>query len=320
MWPAAATASAVRTARAASAETIRRTPHGPILHPMASRSAGIADRAWPEQDAGIMAPSPAPDRDNEEFWRDFLTRGDAMERRVRGVFRRLPHGPRCKLCAAPFAGMGAPFMRMIGKRPSDKDPTTCNSCFQFIVDHHGGAEIECSFLFADIRGSTTLAEGMSAADFHQLLDRFYSTASSVVFEHDGGVDKFVGDELVAMFFPLLSGERHAARAVEAGLALLKATGHDDPEGPWAPLGAGVHTGPAWVGAVGEGSNTVLTALGDTVNTTARLASAAAAGEILVTSAAATVAGLDPKLERRRLDLKGKQLTTEVVSLTVGPPG
>ncbi len=55
-----------------------------------------------------------------------------------------------------------------------------------------------------------------------------------------------------------------------------------------------------------------------MNTTARLASAAAAGEILVTSDAAALAGLDPTLELRRLDLKGKQLTTLVVSLLVRP--
>ncbi len=262
-----------------------------------------------------MAQGPAPDRSSEEFWRDFLTRGDPKERRVRGIFKRLPHGPRCQMCAAPFAGAAAPFMRMIGKRQSDKNPTMCNSCFRFMSTHHGGAEIECTFLFADIRGSTTLAEGMSPADFHRLLDRFYSTASNVVFDHDGSVDKFVGDEVVAMFFPLLTGERHAARAVEAAVALLRATGHEDPTGPWAPLGAGVHTGPAWVGAVGEGSHTELTVLGDTVNTTARLASAAAAGEILVTSEAAALAGLDPTLERRPLDLKGKQLATMVVSLS-----
>ena len=260
-----------------------------------------------------------PAGENEEFWRDFLTRGDAMERRVRGVLRRLPHGPRCMMCAAPFAGVSAPFMRLIGKRPSDKNPTMCTSCFQFMATHHGGAEIECSFLFADIRGSTTMAEGMSPAEFHQLLDRFYSTATSVVFDHDGSVDKFVGDEVVAIFFPLLSGERHASRAVEAALALLRATGHEQPGGPWAPIGAGVHTGPAWVGAVGEGSNTALTALGDTVNTTARLASAAVAGEVLVTSDAAGAAGLDPDLERRHLDLKGKQVSIAAVSLTIGPP-
>ena len=103
---------------------------------------------------------PSQRGDSEDFWRDFLTRGDAMERRVRRAFRLLPHGPRCKLCAAPFSGVGAPLMRMIGRRASDKNPTMCASCFDFMAKHHGGAEIECSFLFADVRGSTSLAEGI----------------------------------------------------------------------------------------------------------------------------------------------------------------
>jgi adenylate cyclase len=263
-----------------------------------------------------MSTTPDPRLDKEEFWRDFLTRGDAKERKVRGIFKRIPTGPRCKLCAAPFAGIGAPFMRIIGKRLADKSPDMCSSCFDFLRRNHGGAEIECSFLFADVRGSTSIAEGMSATSFRGLLDRFYATAAAVVFDYDGSVDKFVGDELVAMFFPLLSGERHAARTVDAARALLVATGHADPAGPWLPLGAGVHTGPAWVGAVGEGAHTELTALGDTVNTTARLASVAKAGEILVTKAAAEAAGLDPGLERRSLDLRGKQLRTDVVVLSV----
>jgi adenylate cyclase len=257
-----------------------------------------------------------PERHDDEFWREYLTRGDGREHRMRQIFRRIPQGPRCMMCAAPFAGAGAPLMRLIGKRPSDKNPTMCGTCFGFMAQHHGGAEIECSFLFADVRGSTTIAEGMSATDFRQLLDRFYSTASAVVFDHDGSVDKFVGDELVAIFFPLLSGERHAAHAVEAAQALLRATGHADVGSPWVPLGAGVHTGPAWVGAVGEGAHVELTALGDTVNTTARLASVAMAGEILVTAAAADAAGLDQALEQRSLDLKGKEIPTEVLVLRV----
>ncbi len=263
--------------------------------------------------------APPTDDDGEQFWRDYLTRGDSMERRVRRIFRVLPHGPRCQLCAAPFAGAVAPVMRAIGKRPADKNPRVCQSCFSFIAKHHGGAEIEASFMFADIRGSTALAERMSAGEFHALLDRFYATASAVVFDHDGSVDKFVGDEVVAMYFPIMSGPQHAARAVASALALLRATGHDDPAGPWAPVGAGVHTGPAWVGAVGDEAHTEITALGDTVNTTARLASAAAAGEVLVSAAAAKAAGLDPALEQTALELKGKELPTAVVRLRVGAP-
>lgn len=258
--------------------------------------------------------------DNDQFWREFLTRGHPRELTLRRILVRLPYGPRCRLCAAPFAGPGARIMRLMGKPPSDSNPTMCQSCFTFLSRNHGGAEIEATFLFADVRGSTTLAEGTSPAAFREVMNRFYSVATDVVFKHDGAVDKFVGDEVVALFFPLLSGERHAARGVEAAQALLRATGHGKREGPWLPVGAGVHTGVSWFGAVGEGARTELTALGDAVNTTARLASMAGAGEILVTGPAATAAGLDPSLERRQVDLKGKLTTTEVVRLTVEPVG
>jgi adenylate cyclase len=265
-----------------------------------------------------VSPDAPPRSDNEEFWRDFLSGGHSKEHAARGVLKLIPQDPRCRLCAAPFSGVGAPLMRLIGKTPSDKNPNWCASCFKFMTDHHGGAEIECTLLFADIRGSTALAEGMTPADFRQLMDRFYDTAAAVVFDHDGIVDKFVGDELVAMFFPLLSGERHAERGLDAARALLEAAGHADAGGSWVPLGAGLHSGTAWVGAVGEGTHTTLTALGDAVNTTARLASAARAGEILVTADAATAAGLDSGLQRRPLELKGKQQLIEVVTLTIGP--
>jgi adenylate cyclase len=265
-----------------------------------------------------MTSNSPPGRENEEFWRDYLTRGSPFERRARHVFTRIPREPRCKVCAAPFGGIGAPLMRIIGKRQSIQSPKMCTGCYTFLAQHHGGAEIEASFLFADVRGSTTLAERMPAGEFHHLMDRFYATATKVVFDHDGGIDKFIGDEMVAMFFPLLSGERHAGHAVEAALGLLRATGHEDAGGPWVPIGAGVHTGMAWVGAVGQGSQTELTALGDTVNIAARLASAAEGGQVLVTTEAAAAASLDPTLERRSLELKGKQLATEVVTLTVGP--
>jgi adenylate cyclase len=255
---------------------------------------------------------------SDEFWREFLLKGSPIERAGRRVFSRIPHGPRCRMCAAPFEGPGAPVMRLIGKRRSEQTPNWCMSCFTFMSRHHGGAEIELTFLFADVRGSTPMAERLDSAEYRRLMGRFYETAAQVVFEHDGAIDKFVGDEVVAFFIPALAGERHAVHGVEAARALLRATGHEDANGPWLPLGAGVHTGPAWIGTVGAGSRTEFTALGDAVNTTARLVAAARAGEILVSADAAAAAGLDPALERRRLELKGKEGTTEVVPLTVGP--
>jgi adenylate cyclase len=207
------------------------------------------------------------------------------------------------------------LMRLIGKRPSAMNPRLCTTCFTFVQRHHGGAEIECTLLFADVRGSTALAEGMSPSDFRALLDRFYIVASKAVFSSEGAIDKFVGDEVVAMFYPLLAGEGHVAKALAAAQALLQATGHGAVEGPWLPIGAGVQTGTAWVGAVGLGSQAQLTALGDTVNTASRLASAASTGEVLVSTQAAAAAGLETAgLERRSLDLKGKAEPMEVVVL------
>ncbi len=255
------------------------------------------------------------DRRDEAFWRDFLSHPDSLMGTGRRLFSRIPASPRCQLCAAPFAGVGAPVMRLIGKKPSDANPNVCTSCQKVLIKHHGGAEVEGSMLFADIRGSTALAERMSPGEFHALLDRFYTAASESVFAHNGVVDKFVGDELVAAFPPTY-GADHASRAIEAGKAVLRATGHADPAGPWAPIGAGVHTGRVWFGAVGEGSHVEITVVGDAVNTTSRLAARAAAGELLVSTDAAAAAGLDPTLERRSLELKGKQQPTEVVTLRI----
>ena len=174
-------------------------------------------------------------------------------------------------------------------------------------------------LFADIRGSTALAESLSPADFHGLLDRFYTIATSVVFEHNGLIDKFVGDELVAFFFPLLSGDHHASHAVDAAEALLRATGHADPDGPWVPIGAGVNTGRAWFGTVGDGGHVELTAVGDVVNTASRLASRAGPGEVVVSADAAAAAGLGAGLTRTSMDLKGKAQSTDVVIVKVTSP-
>ena len=163
-----------------------------------------------------------------------------------------------------------------------------------------------------------MAERISATAFRRQLNRFYEVASRLLVEHDGIVDKFVGDEVVGIFIPALTQHEHAARAVDTARALLLATGHADPAGPWLPIGIGIGTGVAFIGSVGEPPVTSLTALGDIVNTSARLSSAAAEGEILMTSATASASALDSSgLERRQLALKGKTETTDVFVLTVG---
>jgi len=246
---------------------------------------------------------------------------DPRWRRNYGIFRRLPGHERCHICAVPFTGFMAPIGRLMGRAPWPKNPRYCGACFNVLELARGGAEVDCSLLFADIRGSTAIAERMRPGDYHDLLDRFYRVAADVLFAHDAVLDKFVGDEVVAIFIPALSGELHASRAVAAGQALLAATGHANGGDVWLPLGIGVHSGEAFVGAVGDRGGPNLTALGDTVNVAARLASAAEAGQLLVTTAAAEAAHLETgSLDRRDLELRGKSETVSVVVLGADPDG
>jgi adenylate cyclase len=255
---------------------------------------------------------------NEAMWRAVLEGTDPVYARTRAWLKHVPGSPRCKMCAAPFGRPGHLLMHLLGRDRWSKNPEYCGSCFRVLETHHGGAEIESSFLFADVRGSTTMAERISATAFRQQLNRFYEVASRLLVEHDGIVDKFVGDEVVGIFIPALTQDEHAARAVDTARALLLATGHADPAGPWIPVGIGIGTGVAFIGSVGEPPVTSLTALGDIVNTSARLSSAAAEGEILMTAATASASAVDTSgLERRQLALKGKTETTDVFVLTVG---
>ena len=253
--------------------------------------------------------------ETEAIWRGILVGTDPRYRDSYAFLKRLPGSPRCKLCSAPFKGAGAVVARRMGRRQWAKNPHYCQACFTLLEHQHGGAEIDCSLLFADIRGSTSLAEGMSPTEFRRLLDRFYDAAARVLFEREAILDKFVGDEVFAIFVPAFTGAEHATRAIEAARDLLVATGHADPGGPWVPIGIGVHTGVAYVGAVGELPSTTVTAVGDPVNVAARLASAAGPGELLISRVTAAAARVDESaLEHRELDLKGKAERVPVVVL------
>lgn len=172
----------------------------------------------------------------------------------------------------------------------------------------GGAEVELSMLFVDVRGSTSMAERMSAVDFSRLLNRFYKAATRVLIQTDAFIDKLVGDEVIGLYLPLFTGPVHARAAIQAGQELLRVCGYRDRAGPWIPIGVGMHTGVAYVGTVSgaEGTVTDVTALGDCVNVTARLAAKAGPGEALISNAANVAAGSNfGALEDRSLELKGK---------------
>jgi len=252
-----------------------------------------------------------------EQWRSLLS-GESTARLVRGreLYKHLPSPPRCKLCLAPFAGPGGAVMRHLGYARWPKSPRFCQQCHKTLAKAAvGGAEVEISVLFADLRGSTSLAETMSPTAFGNLINRFYAAADAAITGADGVVDNHIGDGVLGLFIPVWAGHDHPATAIRAARELMVATGNDG-AAPWAPVGIGINTGVAFVGIVsGSEEPDDFTALGDVVNTASRLSSTAQAGEILISMATATEAGVAfTAAQRRSLQLKGKQELFEAVAI------
>lgn len=252
---------------------------------------------------------------SEEKWRDMLTGDLKGLRTIRRIVSHIPRGERCKLCTAPFGMPGAALFRVLGMGRSRLNPWLCRFCIRDLERHPGGAEVEISLLFADVRGSTGLAESRTPAEYRRLIDRFYGAAARAVNRWDGVIDKFVGDEVVALFVPGFAGPEHRAKAIEAGRDLLRETGHGPGSDPWVKVGGGVHTGVAYVGTAGPDEVVDFTALGDPVNVAARLAERAGVGELLVSREAAEGALVAPEdLPVRTLDLRGRSEPLEVLVL------
>jgi adenylate cyclase len=256
---------------------------------------------------------------NEEVWRGMVSGSGAVLAKVRRRNKRIPGTPRCKQCYLPLGGPVAWALKLRGIGASEGNPNFCNNCEVFIRSHPGGVEVEMTFLFADVRGSTSMAENVSPTAFTASMNQFFGAASRVLIHSDAYIDKLVGDEVIGFYLPYL-GPGNSRRAIEAAQELLTATGHQRPEGPWLPVGVGVNTGVAFIGSVGTaGGRFDFTAMGDVVNVTARLSSLAAAGEVLVGERAWQKAAIADEIpEHRLLEVKGKSEPLDVYVIKVAP--
>lgn len=211
----------------------------------------------------------------------------------------LRHSRICKGCwhqmhlPVPLRGVASVPFRAFGIRPSRMNPNTCTVCEMMFtrVMRTWKIMIDATVLFADLRGYTSLSQSQSSDAISGLLDSFYDECANAIWEHDGLLNKTIGDAVMAVFnFPIRNVD-HARQAVLAARAIQRRwQARSDMlaetlglAGAALGIGVGIHGGELSFGEFGK-SHRDLTAIGTVVNLAARAQSAAAAGEILVTQA------------------------------------
>ncbi|HZO27134.1 MAG TPA: adenylate/guanylate cyclase domain-containing protein [Chloroflexota bacterium] len=146
-----------------------------------------------------------------------------------------------------------------------------------------GDRRELTVMFADIRGFTGISERLQPEQVVELLNGYLSTATDVVFEHQGTVDKFIGDAIMALFGAPVQIENHALQTVRAAMAMQRRFAETPAsQGQRASFGIGINTGQGVVGTIGAPQLMSYTVIGDVVNVAARLQGEARAGEVLIT--------------------------------------
>lgn len=151
----------------------------------------------------------------------------------------------------------------------------------------GGRKRRITVLFSDIRGFTGLAEREPPETVVNLLNEYFGAMMDVIFDHQGTLDKFMGDALMALFGAPLEVRDHAFRCVKSALQ-MRARLEDlnvkwEKEGrPRVQAGYGINTGEAVVGNIGSEKRMEYTAIGDTVNVSARVEKHSRDGQVLVT--------------------------------------
>ena len=186
--------------------------------------------------------------------------------------------------------LSVPF-RVVGLRPSRMNPNLCTFCELMFTKVMKATKItiDATILFADLRAYTSLSQQLSPAEMGGVLDIFYDECAAAIWEHDGLLNKTIGDAVLAIFNFPIKRDDHAQQAVLAARQLQQAftdqrarlDGTLGADGDEFGIGVGIHTGEVSFGEFGH-SHRDLTAIGTVVNMAARAQSAAQPGQILVT--------------------------------------
>jgi adenylate cyclase len=178
----------------------------------------------------------------------------------------------------------------------------------------GGESQRITLLFADVRGFTTMAEQMKPREAVEVLNEFFDRMTKVIFEHDGTLDKYLGDGLMALFGAPFALQNDAEAAVRAAVNMQKSLAELNKTSGRAPIsiGIGIHTGEAVVGFLGTERRMDYTAIGDTVNVASRLTSQAGPDQIVISAATYTQLCQEiPCSQLAAMKLKGRAAPIDV---------
>lgn len=254
---------------------------------------------------------------NEELWYQVFQEGHPVLLGKQKKFSLLPGRSRCKMCYAPLTGLGGWITRRMGLEPSSRNPSFCNACDGFLKTYPGGAEIDLSILFCDLRGSVSLSASMTPKEFMQLITFMRETIIPVLWRAEGFVLQFQGDSVIGVWPPGFSGKEYASKAVNGSMQLPRALEQTPFKGRALPVGMALHTGRAYLSTVASlnGDMQEVSAFGFDVNVAARLADSAKAGEVLISEAALKAAHRPIDEDTlRSYELKGVDAPVRATSL------
>ncbi len=170
----------------------------------------------------------------------------------------------------------------------------------------GGERQEITVLFSDVRGFTSMSEKTEPEKVVKILNEYFNTATKIIQKHDGMVDKFIGDAVMAIFNAPVKNENHADNAVQTAIEMQREFKKKN-----LNVGIGINTGEAVIGNIGSSKVMDYTAIGDAVNTASRMQGVAKAGEIAITDSTFRKLKMKIKAIEKKEMVKGKEKPVKI---------
>ncbi|HKO94656.1 MAG TPA: adenylate/guanylate cyclase domain-containing protein, partial [Polyangiaceae bacterium] len=189
----------------------------------------------------------------------------------------------------------------------------------------GGELRDTTMLFSDIRGFTSMSESRNAQEIVDMLNEYFELMVEIIFRYEGTLDKFVGDEIMALYGSPVTHADDPVRAVHSALDMLEVLGRWNDERTRrgqvpVHIGIGINSGDVVAGYLGSSKALEYTVIGDAVNTGSRLCSAAKAGQILVSEdTEKRLGGRFELQEQPPMSLKGKSKPLRIYAV-IGEKG